>query len=162
RDYLDQHRDPNVPLAITDVTEVFVVFRAVVHVRDGHLLSVVTVAANAAIGITGDAGYLSYARLQIGESIYQSRLLTALQDVPGVEWVELTELSAPYSSGHLGFSLESRYAFWHLPPGLFHIGGTMLDAVYVSPQQIARPSLTGSPTDISVDLTYSGGVNDLH
>jgi len=161
RDFLDQHRDPNVPLAITGVTEVFFVFRAIVHVQDGYLQSAAMAAAEAALGLTCDAGYLSYAQLQIGESIYQSRLLSALQDAAGVEWIELKEFSTAYSSGRIGFSPLGNYGPPPFPPGPPGPGHKRLEAMYINPQQIAQPSLTGSVGDISVDMTYAGGVNDL-
>ncbi len=158
RDFLDQHRDPNVPLSIAAVVPVFFVFRAIVHVQAGNLQSQIKAAAEAALGITGDTGYLSSAQLSIGESIYQSKLLGALQGAPGVEWVELKEFSTAFSFGRTGFSPNGISGSPPFPPGVHH---KKLDVIYVSPQQIAQPSLSGSVNDVSVDLTYSGGVNDL-
>jgi hypothetical protein len=135
-DYLNQYRDPNVPLSITSVTPVNFVFRAKIHVQSGNLLSAMKPAVDTALGVTGDTGLLSYAQLEIGESIFESKLLAVLQDVPGVEWVELVELSGP--------SYMSDF-----------------DVIYIDPTQIGWPSLTGNAGDTSVDLQYVGGVNDL-
>jgi hypothetical protein len=160
RDFLDAHRDPNVPLSIVNATEVFIALRATIHVQSGHLLSVVKPAVDAALGLTGDVGYLSFARVQIGQSVYQSRVLAAMQDVAGVEWVELHELSTPFSSGALGFAPMNRFPHLLIHP-IHRLARRTLDAVYINPQQIARLSLTGHPTDIGAELTFSGGVNDL-
>lgn len=156
RDFLDKHRDPNVPLSISDVKLVFFVFRAIVHVKDGYLESAVKTSAEAALGISGDTGYLSYAALQIGESIWRSKLLSTLQDAAGVEWVELKEFSTAYSYGRVGFSPDDLTLFPMTQPG-----HKRLDVLYIDPRQLARPSLTGNAADISMDLKYSGGVNDL-
>jgi hypothetical protein len=156
RDFLDDFRDPNVPLAICDATLVFFVFRAIVHVANGYLQSAVKASAEATMGVTGDTGYLSYAALQIGESIWQSRLLATLQDAKGVDWVELKEFSTAYSSGRIGFSPDALTSFPMIQPG-----HKRLDVLYIDPRQMARPSLTSTAADISVDLSYSGGVNDL-
>lgn len=136
RDFLDQHRDPNVPLSILSVTPVPFVFRARIHVQDGYLQSAVKANVEAAMGVNGDSGFLSYDQLEIGESIFESQLLGAIQSAAGVEWCELLKLS--------GASYMSEF-----------------NCVYIDPTQIACPSLTGHANDTSVGLSYTGGVNDL-
>jgi hypothetical protein len=161
RDFLDDHRDPNVPLTIADAALVFFVFRATINLQDGFLQSQIQAATEAALGVAGETGYVSYAQLQIGQSIYQSKLLSVLQDVPGVAWVELTEFSTQYSSGRIGFSPNGNFGPPPFPLGPPGPGHKKLEAIYINPQQIAQPSLTGVASDVSAGLTYSGGVNDL-
>ena len=156
RDFLDQHRDPNIPLSISDVRLVFFTFRAIVHVATGYLQSAVKASAEASLGVDDGAGYLSYSALQIGESIWRSKLLATLQDAEGVEWVELKEFSTAYSYERIGFYTDDLTSFPMTRPGRMR-----LDVLYIDPRQIARPSLTANAQDVSVDLTYSGGVNDL-
>jgi predicted phage baseplate assembly protein len=161
RDFLDQHRDPNVPLTIADIAVVCFIFRAIVYVQAGNPQSVVKSAVEAALGVSGDAGYLSYAQLDIGESIYQSKLLAALQSAAGVEWVQLQEFSTAYSFGRTGFSPNGNAGPSPFPLGPPGVGHKKLDVIYINPKQIAQPSLSGLANDRSVDLTFSGGVNDL-
>jgi len=136
RDFLDQHRDPNVPLNILSVTPVPFVFRARIHVLDGYLQSAVKANVEAALGVDGTSGFLSGAQLEIGNSIFESELLSVLQKATGVAWVELLKLSGTT----------------YMPE---------FNCIFIDPTEIAWPSLTGHAGDTSVDLSYTGGVNDL-
>jgi phage-related baseplate assembly protein len=140
RDFLDHHRDPNVPLAIQQGTTVPFTFAATVHVRDGHKQSVVKAAAEAALGPgAGGTGYLDFERLQFGQTIFASALVAALQDAAGVAWVEVTDFSTSVP-GHAFYADVA-------PPD-----APTLEAVYIGPTEIAVPS---------VALSYADGFNDL-
>jgi predicted phage baseplate assembly protein len=143
--FLDDHRDPNVPLSVSDYVPVHFVFIAMIHVLNGNKQSVVQAAAETALGPNEDGtGYLGFAQLQFGQTMFQSALITVLQDVPGVDWVELLGFyESPSAAGH-GF------------------GGTatIRDAIIIGPQEIAWPTLDDSD-QAGVDLKLSGGVNDL-
>jgi hypothetical protein len=145
RNFLDDHRDPNVPLSVSDYVPVHFVFSATIHLLNGYKQSVVQAAAEAVLGPNEDGtGYLGFAQLQFGQTMFQSALITVLQDVPGVDWVELLGFyESPSAAGH-GF------------------GGTAIlrEAIIISPQEIAWPTLDDSAT-AAVDLKLSGGVNDL-
>ena len=145
RNFLDDHRDPNVPLSVSDYVPVHFVFSATIHLLNGYKQSVVRAAAETALGPNKDGtGYLGFAQLQFGQTMFQSALITVLQDVPGVEWVELLAFyESPSAAGH-GF------------------GGTatLREAIIISPQEIAWATLDDSDT-AAVDLKFSGGVNDL-
>jgi hypothetical protein len=82
-----------------------------------------------------------------------------LQDSLGVQWVQLQEFSTAYSAGPVGFSPDSKYGSQPIPPG--PPGSKCLEVVYIDSQQIAQPSLTATASDVSVDLQYSGGIDDL-
>jgi hypothetical protein len=145
RAFLDDHRDPNVPLKISDYVPVHFYFSATVHLSAGHKQSVVKSAAQAAFGPNTDGnGYLGFNQLQFGQTMFQSALISVLQDVEGVDWVEL-------------------HAFYESPSAAGHGYGsvaTVREAILIGPQEIAWPTLNDSST-LSVDLQYSGGVNDL-
>ena len=145
RNFLDDHRDPNVPLSVSGYVPVHFVFSATIHLLTGYKQSVVQAAAETALGPNEDgAGYLGFAQLQFGQTMFQSALIAVLQDVPGVDWVELLGFhESPSASGH-GF------------------GGTAIlrEAIIIGPQEIAWATLDDSDT-AAVDLKFSGGVNDL-
>jgi hypothetical protein len=142
REFLDQHRDPNIPLSIQDAIKVKFRFAATVHVLAGNKQSIVKQRVDAAFGPAAAAGFLGFDRLQLGVSVHQSALIAALQEVSGVEWVELREFSTSD------------------PARQFGPDPNKLEAVFVGPGEIGWSSLDGSDTP-SVDLTYQGGVADL-
>ena len=145
RAFLDDHRDPNVPLRISDYAPVHFYFSATLHLSPGNKQSVVQSAAQAAFGPNADgSGYLGFNQLQFGQTMFQSALISVLQDVEGVDWVEL-------------------HAFYESPSAAGHGYGavaTAREAILIGPQEVAWPTLDDSPT-LAVELQYSGGVNDL-
>ena len=145
RDFLDDHRDPNVPLSISDYTPVHFYFSATLHLLPGNKQSIVLSAAQAAFGPNADgSGYLGFNQLQFGQTIFQSALLSVLQGVQGVDWVELHSFyESPSAAGH-GYGSDA----------------SVREAIVIGPQEIAWPTLDDSPT-LGLDLQLSGGVNDL-
>lgn len=145
REFLDTHRDPNVPLGISDYTPVHFHFSATLHLLPGNKQSVVQSAARAAFGPNADGtGYLGFNQLQFGQTMFQSALISVLQGVGGVDWVELQ-------------------AFYESPSAAGHGYGPVLtarEAILIGPQEIAWPTLDDSST-LGVDLQFSGGVHDL-
>lgn len=144
-EFLDDHRDPNVPLNISDFSKVHFIFRATLHLMDGYKQSVVKAAAEAALGPKSDAGYLSFASLNFGQNIFQSAVISVLQKVTGVDWVELRELSVPASAAGHGFGDDP----------------SRLEAVVIDATEIAWATLDDSDDQAAVNLQYQDGVNDL-
>jgi predicted phage baseplate assembly protein len=120
RTFLDQRRDPNVPLRIGDFTPVFVDLAAVVDVDDRFGRQATQAAALAALnpGLNPDnsAGYFAFERLAFGQSIYLSAVYAALQSVPGVRNATITALRRP--------DLDTNPA-------------TVRDAIFIRPTEIA-------------------------
>lgn len=141
RAYLDLHRDPNVPLSISEAAKVPFELRLTIHVLEGWKQSVVATAVDAACGVT--AGILSFDRMPLGETVFQSAILAAFQSVPGVEWVFLRHFSTGVADH--GF-----------PPA-----ADTMDAVFVGPDEIGWPALDGSLVTPSIDVIYKGGIADL-
>jgi predicted phage baseplate assembly protein len=134
RFYLDERRDPNVPLAIGGATSVPVLVRATVHVLAGWKRSVVKTAADAALGPSpAGTGHLDFAQLQFGRHVFPSELIAVLQGVPGVEWVELRRFTTP--------AVDHAFGDPDRP-----------EAILIGPGEIAEPT---------VELSYAGGVSDL-
>jgi len=96
RGYLDQHRDPNVPLRIVDFTPVYVECVAVIDVMDGYpqqaTLARALAALNPGRNPDGTLGFFASERLGFGQSIYLSDVYAALQAVPGVRNARVTTL----------------------------------------------------------------------
>lgn len=142
REFLDQHRDPNIPLSIQAAVKVKFRFAATVHVSQGNKQSVVKRQVEAAFGPAAPAGFLGFDHLQLGVSVHQSALIAALQEVSGTEWVELQEFSTSD------------------PARQFGVDPHKLEAVYVGPGEIGCPSFDGSDAP-SVDIHYQDGIADL-
>ncbi|MGC4052341.1 MAG: putative baseplate assembly protein [Paludibaculum sp.] len=141
RAYLDLHRDPNVPLSISEAVKVPFVLRLTVHVQEGWKQSAVMAAVEAACGTT--TGFLSFNRMPLGETVFQSAILAQFQSVAGVEWVFPRGFST--SVANHGFPA----------------GESRMDAVFVGPDEIGWPSLDGSLTTPSIDVIYQGGIADV-
>jgi hypothetical protein len=88
RSFLDQRRDPNVPLRIVDFTPVFVDVAIDVEIDDRSphqaTLSNVLAALNPGLNSDGTSGYFGFANLNFGESLHLSAIYAAVQSVPGV------------------------------------------------------------------------------
>jgi predicted phage baseplate assembly protein len=146
RAFLDLRRDPNVRLSIGGATHVHFVFRARVHVLEGYKQSVAKAACEAALGPNAsNSGYLDFENLQFGQTMFQSALLTVLQECTGVEWVELLQFTESASAAGRGFGADV----------------LRREAVFVDATEIAWPTLSDSDSSSEVELTYTGGVNDL-
>jgi hypothetical protein len=146
RAFLDQRRDPNVPLSIGGAKHVHFIFRARVHLLASTKQSAVKAACEAALGPHFEGtGYLDFEQLQFGQSIFQSALLSVLQGVAGVDWVELIQFSESPSAQNRGFGSEP----------------LKREAVFVDSNEIGWPTLSDSDASAEVALQYIGGVNDL-
>jgi len=80
--------------------------------------------------------------MPIGRTIFQSELMTVLQNVAGVEYVTLNDFSA----------FDPAHAYGSDP--------TQIDALYVAPTEIAWPSVSGDESTASVSLSFVGGIAD--
>ena len=96
RRFLDDHRDPNVPLRIKDFSPVYVA--VAVHVDiDDHFPHQATLAKvrsvlNPGPNPDGSLGYLAFERLEFGQSIHLSTLYALVQAVAGVKDAAITSL----------------------------------------------------------------------
>jgi hypothetical protein len=88
RRFLDNHRDPNVPLRIQDASPVFIEVAVTVDIdeRSPHqgTLDRVLATLNPGVNPDGSAGYFAFDNLQFGQSVFLSAVYAAVQAVPGV------------------------------------------------------------------------------
>jgi hypothetical protein len=96
RAYLDNHRDPNVPLRILDYSAVYIDVALTIDIkplypRQGTLANV-TAALNPGINADGSAGYFSFANSQFGRSVHLSDIYAVVQGIAGVQDVLITRL----------------------------------------------------------------------
>ena len=97
RRFLDDHRDPNVPLRIQDFSPVYVA--VAVHVDiDDHFPHQATLAEvqsvlNPGPNPDGSLGYFAFERLEFGQSIHLSTVYALVQAVAGVKDAAITSLS---------------------------------------------------------------------
>src|SRR5262249_39295252 len=95
RSFLDQRRDPNVPLRITDFVPVFIEVSATVEIDDRfpHQATIAKVQAALNPGLNPDstAGFFAFERLNFGESVHLSAVYAALQSVSGVKDALITK-----------------------------------------------------------------------
>jgi predicted phage baseplate assembly protein len=94
--FLDEHRDPNIPLRLQDFASIPIQVAVEVDI-DGHAphqatLSRVQAALNPGLNPDGSFGFFAFDRLDFGQSIYLSALYAALQAIPGVDDVTVTTL----------------------------------------------------------------------
>lgn len=96
RAFLDERRDPNVPLRVGDFTPVFVDVAATIDVLDRFPRQATLAAALAALnpGLNPDksAGLFAFERMTFGQSVYLSAVYAALQAVPGIASATVTTL----------------------------------------------------------------------
>lgn len=96
RSFLDQRRDPNVSLRVTDFISVFIQFNATVEIDDAFpqqaTIAKVLAALNPAVNPDNMIGFFAFERLSFGESIHLSALYAKLQSVPGVKDALVTTL----------------------------------------------------------------------
>ncbi len=144
RDFFDGHRDPNVALAISTATPLRFELAVTVHVRDGVLRSGVAEGVAAAVGPSAaGTGMLDDANVPLGETLFLSEILAALQGVAGVDWVAVdTFAPRDASRGYGGVA----------PPDV-------VDAILVAPNEVASPV---RPDDTpGVTIRWDGGVDDI-
>ena len=89
RTFLDQRRDPNVPLRILDFTPVYVDVALAIQIDDRSprqaTLTAAQQALNPVVNPDGTPGYFAFERLQFGESIHLSAVYAAVQNIAGVQ-----------------------------------------------------------------------------
>jgi hypothetical protein len=94
--FLDEHRDPNIPLRVQDFASVLIQVAVEVDI-DSHApqratLSRVQAALNPGLNPDGSFGFFAFDRLDFGQGIYLSALCAVLQAIPGVDDVTITTL----------------------------------------------------------------------
>jgi hypothetical protein len=96
RQFLDDHRDPNVALRVQDFSPVSIQVAVNVDIDDHFpqqaTLAQVQAALNPGLNPDGSLGYFAFDRLDFGQSIYLSALYALLQAVPGVDDVTVITL----------------------------------------------------------------------
>lgn len=96
RSFLDQRRDPNVPLRVTDFIPVYIAVNATVEIDDRFprqaTISKAQAALNPGAAADNSAGFFAFERLGFGESIHLSAVYAALQAVAGVKDARITTL----------------------------------------------------------------------
>jgi predicted phage baseplate assembly protein len=94
RSFLDQRRDPNVPLRILDFAPVYVDIALRVDLDDlvprQATFARVRAALNPARNPDGTAGYFAFESLDFGESLHLSAIYSFVQNVLGVREVNVT------------------------------------------------------------------------
>jgi hypothetical protein len=94
RSFLDQRRDPNVPLRIRDFTRIFVDFAVAVDLDDRvprqATFARVQAALNPGLNPDGTAGYFAVDRLDFGESLHLSAIYALIQNISGVKDANIT------------------------------------------------------------------------
>lgn len=89
RSFLDQRRDPNVSLRITDFMPIHMQLVASVEIDDAFpqqaTIAKVQSALNPTINPDGTIGFFAFERLSFGESLHLSAVYAQLQSVPGVK-----------------------------------------------------------------------------
>lgn len=149
RAFLDNHRDPNVPMRLVDAGRVYVDVAAVVDVDASYprhaTLRAAQAALNPATNPDGSTGF--FGRLDFGEAVHLSSIYAALQEVPGVSAANVTTLRLPQPD----------------PPGRPQPDppGTVRDHVLVPPSAIAFVANDSSDRSnaygkTSVDLGVGG------
>jgi hypothetical protein len=94
--FLDQHRDPNIPLRVQDFISVLIQVAVEVDIDSRApqqaTLSRVQAALNPGLNPDGSFGFFAFDRLDFGQSIYLSALYAVLQAIPGVDDVTVMAL----------------------------------------------------------------------
>lgn len=89
RSFLDQRRDPNVSLRITDFMPIHMQLVASVEIDDAFpqqaTIAKVQAALNPVVNPDGTIGFFAFERLSFGESLHLSAVYAQLQSVPGVK-----------------------------------------------------------------------------
>lgn len=142
RSFLDQRRDPNISLRITDFIPVFIDVSASIEIEDrfphqGTIAKVQSV-LNPIVNPDNTAGFFAFERLRFGESIHLSAVYAEIQSVPGVKDARISTLR-------------------RLPGG----GNQVLDSIFIRPNELAvirnDPDNLGEGT---LTLTGTGGFVD--
>jgi predicted phage baseplate assembly protein len=144
RRFLDNHRDPNVPLRLQDSSLVFIEVSVEVRIDGRHpqqaTLGQVQAALNAAQNPDGTSGYFAFESLQFGQTIFLSKVYAVVQNVAGVQSATITELR-------------------RVGPGVAEPAGAPHDVV-VGPTEIATIAPPGTGQG-QLTVTGQGGFLDI-
>jgi hypothetical protein len=94
RSFLDQRRDPNVPLRILDFTRIYVDIAVRIDLDDRvprqATFARVQAALNPGFNPDGTPGYFAFDSLDFGESLHLSAIYAFIQNIPGVRDANVT------------------------------------------------------------------------
>jgi uncharacterized phage protein gp47/JayE len=94
RSFLDQRRDPNVPLRILDFTRIYVDIVVTIDLDERvprqETFARVRAALNPGLNPDGTAGYFAFESLDFGESLHLSAIYAFIQNIPGVSEANVT------------------------------------------------------------------------
>jgi uncharacterized phage protein gp47/JayE len=94
RSFLDQRRDPNVPLRILDFTPVYVDIAVTINLDERvprqATFARIQSALNPGNNPDGTAGYFAFGALDLGESLHLSAIYAFIQNFPGVSDATVT------------------------------------------------------------------------
>jgi hypothetical protein len=143
RVYLDQRRDPNVPLRLGDYTPVYITVAATIDVEDRfpRLATLASVQAALFPGLNADGtpGFFAFDRLQFGEGLALATLYATIQAVPGVRDATIT-------------------AFARLDLSPAPLPNAVLNAIHVAPTElITIVNNPNDPTTGTLSITLGEG-----
>jgi predicted phage baseplate assembly protein len=94
RSFLDQRRDPNVPLRILDFTRIYVDIVVTIDLDDRvprqETFARVQAALNPGLNPDGTSGYFAFESLDFGQSLHLSAIYAFIQNIPGVSDANVT------------------------------------------------------------------------
>jgi hypothetical protein len=144
RRFLDNHRDPNVPLRFQDFSPVYIELIVEVEI-DGHFpqngtLAKVQAALNPSENPDGTFGYFAFQNLQFGQPIFLSAIYATVQNIPGITDATITSLR-------------------RVGPGMADPPSTAPHDIIVGPTEIAIIGAPGADQG-QLEVTGSGGFID--
>jgi Baseplate J-like protein len=96
RSFLDQRRDPNVPLRILDFTRIYVDIVVTINLDERvprqETFARVQAALNPGLNPDGTSGYFAFESLDFGGSLRLSAIYAFIQNIPGVSEANVTRL----------------------------------------------------------------------
>ena len=134
REFLDRRRDPNVPLRVTDGTEVLIDVKVNIAVDDRFprqaTLDRVREMLSSIANPNGPPGYFSFDRLHFGQNIALSDLYRSIQAVKGVRYAVIEKLQRRHSGSTIVESAD------------ILVGPTELVVIQNDPADPTKESLT--------------------
>ena len=144
RRFLDNHRDPNVPLRFQDFSPVYIELIVEIEIDSHHpqnaTLGQVQAALNPGANADGTFGYFAFENLQFGQPIFLSAVYATVQNVPGIADATITSLR-------------------RVGPGVAEPSGIAPHDIIVGPTEIAIIGAPGAGQG-QLKVTGSGGFID--
>ena len=144
RRFLDNHRDPNVPLRFQDFSPVYIELIVEIEIDSQHpqnaTLGQVQAVLNPDENADGTFGYFAFENLQFGQPIFLSAVYATVQNVPGIADATITSLR-------------------RVGPGLAEPPGIAPHDIIVGPTEIAIIGAPGAGQGQLI-VTGSGGFID--